>query len=57
MEFLLGFEEGVGDGFMHWCSGNVGRGAHVEVVKGGYIIYVRVRVTGRLKIQNFGDEF
>ena len=34
VKFLLGFEEGVRDGFIHWCSGNVGRGAHVEVVKG-----------------------
>ena len=34
LEFLFGFEEGVGDGFTHWCFGNVGRGADVEVVKG-----------------------
>ena len=34
LEFLLGFEEGVLLGFTHWCFGNVGRGAHVEVVKG-----------------------
>ena len=33
MKFLLGFEEGVRDGFTHWCFGHVGRGAHVEVVK------------------------
>ena len=34
LEFLLGFEEGVLLSFTHWCFGNVGRGAHVEVVKG-----------------------
>ena len=34
LEFLLGFEEGVLLDFTHWCFGNVGRGAHVEVVKG-----------------------
>ena len=34
VEFLLGSEEGVLLGFTHWCFGNVGRGAHVEVVKG-----------------------
>ena len=33
LEFLLGFEEGVLLGFTYWCSGNVGRGSHVEVVK------------------------
>ena len=33
LEFLLGFEEGVLLGFSHWCFGNVGRGAHVEVIK------------------------
>ena len=38
VKFLLGFEEGVRDGFTHWCFGDVGRGAHVEVVKRGYII-------------------
>ena len=26
VKFLLGFEEGVRDGFTHWCFGNVGRG-------------------------------
>ena len=53
LEFLLGFEEGVLLGFTHWCFGNVGRGAHVEVVKGVYN-YVRVRDTkGMQKIQNF----
>ena len=34
VKFLLGFEEGVRLGFTHWCFGNVGRSAHVEVVKG-----------------------
>ena len=34
VKFLLGFEEGARDGFTHWCFGNAGRGAHVEVVKG-----------------------
>ena len=34
LKFLLGFEEGVLLGFTHWCFGNVGRGAHVEVIKG-----------------------
>ena len=34
VEFLLGSEEGVLLGFTHWCFENVGRGAHVEVVKG-----------------------
>ena len=34
LEFLRGFEEGVLLGFTHWCFGNVGRRAHVEVVKG-----------------------
>ena len=34
LEFLLGFEEGVLLGFTHWCFGNVGSGAHVEVVRG-----------------------
>ena len=38
VEFLLGSKEGVLLGFTHWCYGNVGRGAHVEVVKRGYII-------------------
>ena len=37
LKFLLGFEEGVLLGFTHWCFGNVGRGAHVEVVKGACI--------------------
>ena len=37
LEFLLGFEEGVLLGFTHWCFRNVGRGAHVEVVKGSCI--------------------
>ena len=37
LKFLLGFEEGVLLGFTHWCFGNVGRGAHVEVVKGSCI--------------------
>ena len=56
MKLLLGFEEGVGDSSTHWCFGNVGRGAHVEVVKGGLYNYVRVRVTERLKIKIL-DEF
>ena len=34
LEFLLGSEEGVFLVLTHWCFGNVGRGAHVEVVKG-----------------------
>ena len=34
LEFLLGSKEGVLLGFTHWCFRNVGRGAHVEVVKG-----------------------
>ena len=34
VEFLLGSKEGVLLGFTHWCFRNVGRGAHVEVVKG-----------------------
>ena len=38
LEFLLGFEEGVLLDFTRWCFGNVARGAHVEVVKRGYII-------------------
>ena len=38
MDYLLGSEEGVLLGFTHWCFGNVGRNAHVEVVKGSYII-------------------
>ena len=37
LEFLLGFEEGVLVGFTHWCFGNVGMGAHVEVVKGACV--------------------
>ena len=37
LEFLLAFEEGVLIGFTHWCFWNVGRGAHVEVVKGACI--------------------
>ena len=37
LKFLLGFEEGVLLGFTHWCFGNVGRGSHVEVVKGSCI--------------------
>ena len=53
LKFLLGFGVGVLLGFTHWCFGNVGRGAHVEVVKGGLYNYIRVRVTERLKIQNF----
>ena len=38
LEFLLGFEEGVLFGSTQWCFRNVGRGAHVEVVKGTYMI-------------------
>ena len=34
LKFLLGFGVGVLLGSTHWCFGNVGRGAHVEVVKG-----------------------
>ena len=34
VEFLVGSEEGVLLGFTHSCFGNVGRAAHVEVVKG-----------------------
>ena len=34
VEFLLRSKEGVLLGFTHWCFGNVGRGVHVEVVKG-----------------------
>ena len=37
LKFLLGFEVVVLLGFTHWCFGNVGRGAHVEVVKGACI--------------------
>ena len=37
LKFLLGFEVGVLIRFTHWCFGNVGRGAHVEVVKGACI--------------------
>ena len=37
LEFLHGFEEGVLLGFTHWCFGNVGRGGHIEVVKGDCI--------------------
>ena len=37
LEFLLGFKEGVLLRFTHWCFENVGRGAHVEVVKGACI--------------------
>ena len=37
LKFLLGFKVGVLLGFTHWCFGNVGRGAHVEVVKGACI--------------------
>ena len=37
LEFLLGCEEGVLLSFTHWCFGKVGRGAHVEVVKGACI--------------------
>ena len=40
LEFLLGFQVGVMLGYPHWCFGNVGRGAHVEVVKRGYTIMV-----------------
>ena len=32
VEFLLGSEEGDLLGFTHWCFGNVGRGAHIEVL-------------------------
>ena len=38
LEFLLGFEEGVLLGFTQRSFGNVGRDAHVEVVKWGYVI-------------------
>ena len=37
LKFLLGFEEGVLLSVTHWCFGNAGRGAHVEVVKGACI--------------------
>ena len=33
LKFLLGFGVGVFLGSTHWCFGNVGWGAHVEVVK------------------------
>ena len=56
LKFLLGFGVGFLLGFTHWCLGNVGRGAHVEVVKGGLYNYVRVRVTERLKFKIL-DEF
>ena len=39
LKFLLGFGVGVLIGSTHWCFANVGRGAHVEVVK-GYTIMV-----------------
>ena len=39
LEFLLGFGEGVLLVFTHWCFGNLGRGAHVEIVKGLVQIY------------------
>ena len=57
LEFLLGFEEGVLLGFTHWCFGNVGRGAHVEVVKGGYIIMLGSGLRKNAKIQNFEMNF
>ena len=56
LEFLLRSEEGVLLGFTHWCFRNVGRGAHVEVVKGLYN-YVRVRVAKGMQIQNFEMNF
>ena len=37
LKFLLGLEVGVLLSFTHWCFGNVGRGAHVEVVNGACI--------------------
>ena len=39
LEFLLGFGEEVLFSLTDWCFGNVGRGAHVEVVKGLVQIY------------------
>ena len=39
LEFLLGFGEGVLLSLTHWCFGNVGRGGHVEIVKGLVQIY------------------
>ena len=37
LEFLLRFEERVSLDFTHWCFGNIGRVAHVEVLKGSCI--------------------
>ena len=51
LKFLLGFEEGVLLGFTHWCFGNVGRGAHVEVVKGAYMIILGSGLQKECKIQ------
>ena len=39
LKFLLGFGVGVLIGSTNWCFANVGRGAHVEVVKGLVQIY------------------
>ena len=57
LKFLHGFEEGVLHGFTHWCFGNVGMGAHVEVVKRGLYNYVRVRVTEGIQNSNFERNF
>ena len=57
LEFLLGFEEGVLLGFTHWCFGNVGRGAHVEVVKGAYMIILGSGLWKECKNSNFGMNF
>ena len=51
LKFLLGFEEGVLLCFTHWCFGNVGRGAHVEVVKRAYMIILGSGLQKECKIQ------
>ena len=54
LKFLLGFAEGVLLSVTHWCFGNVGRGAHVEVVKGLVYIYYGQGYRRNEKIQILG---
>ena len=57
VEFLLGSEEGVLLGFTHWCFRNVGRGDHVEVVKGVMLLCYGQGYERNAKIQNFQMNF
>ena len=56
-KFLLGFKEGVLLGFTHWCFRNVGRGVHVEVAKGAYVIIYGSGLRKEYILLSFQDHF